>query len=121
MPLKTKRPPALCPRLRIVSGKTIAFGPGKADLLALVAETGSIVEAAKRMEMSYMRAWSLVRTMNGCFKEPVVALARGGNRHGGAVLTATGKDVLRLYRRMETASLRAAKKDWASFRKLLSW
>jgi len=105
--------------LRIVSGKKIAFGPGKAELLALVAETGSIGEAAKRMDMSYMRAWSLVQTMNNCFKEPLIHAARGGNKHGGAGLTGTGRQVLRLYRRMESASLKASKKDWASFQKLL--
>ena len=43
-----------------MGGKKIAFGPGKAVLLKLVEETGSISEAAKRMEMSYMRAWSLI-------------------------------------------------------------
>ena len=105
--------------MRIVSGKRIAFGPGKAELLALVAETGSIGEAAKRMEMSYMRAWSLVQTMNQCFREPVVDAARGGNRHGGAALTAAGRRVLRLYQRMEAASLKASKKDWTAFQELL--
>ena len=110
---------SLLPRLRIVSGKKIAFGPGKAELLALLAETGSIGEAAKRMDMSYMRAWSLVQTMNDCFQEPLVESARGGNRHGGARLTETGRQVLRLYQKMEAASLKASKKDWASFQKLL--
>jgi molybdate transport system regulatory protein len=58
------RLPALHPRFRIVCGKVIAFGPGKADLLELIAETGSIGKAASRMKMSYMRAWLLVQTMN---------------------------------------------------------
>jgi len=53
----------LSPRFRVTCGKEIAFGPGKAGLLALIEETGSINQAAKRMSMSYMRAWSLIRTM----------------------------------------------------------
>ncbi|HXE42673.1 MAG TPA: LysR family transcriptional regulator [Candidatus Baltobacteraceae bacterium] len=110
---------ALIPRLRIVSGKKIAFGPGKAELLALVAETGSIGEAAKRMDMSYMRAWSLVQTMNECFKRPLIEAARGGHKRGGAELTETGKRVLKLYQRMEAHSLKACKSDWNSFQKLL--
>ena len=40
------------PRFRIRHSSGIALGPGKADLLRLVAETGSIGETAKRMEMS---------------------------------------------------------------------
>jgi len=117
--MKIKSRHSLLPRLRIVSGKKIAFGPGKAELLALIAETGSIGDAAKRMKMSYMRAWSLVQMMNKCFKEPLVETAHGGNERGGARLTTAGKSALKLYRQMEIAGLKAAKKDWQSFQKLL--
>lgn len=50
---------SLLPRFRVMRGKEIAFGPGKMALLEIVAKTGLITEAAKRIEMSYMRAWSL--------------------------------------------------------------
>jgi molybdate transport system regulatory protein len=116
---KPARAASLRPRLRISSGKDIALGPGKVELLALVAETGSIGAAAKRMDMSYMRAWSLIQTMNVCFKEPVVEAARGGNKRGGAELTKTGRRALELYQRMEDASVKAAQTDWKSFQKLL--
>lgn len=79
----------------------IALGPGKVELLGHIAETGSISEAARRMGMSYNRAWLLVRTMNGCFKQPLVNSSRGGDQRGGAQLSKAGKDVLRLYRRLE--------------------
>jgi len=82
-------------------GEEIALGPGKAELLGHIADTGSISEAARRMEMSYNRAWLLVRTMNRCFKEPLVVSSRGGDKHGGAQLTKSGKDVLRLYQQLE--------------------
>ena len=110
---------SLHPRFRISSGKDIALGPGKAELLALVKETGSIREAAKCMEMSYMRAWTLIQTMNACFKEPVIEAVRGGHKHGGAELTEAGRRALELYRRMEKTSLKAAQNDWHAFRKLL--
>ena len=38
------------------------MGPGKADLLTHVAETGSLSESARRMKMSYMKAWLLVQS-----------------------------------------------------------
>src|SRR5437660_9971348 len=79
---------------RIYLGDEIALGPGKADLLRHISETGSISEAARRMEMSYNRAWLLVRTMNACFKEPLVRATRGGESRGGATLSKTGKSVL---------------------------
>jgi molybdate transport system regulatory protein len=57
-------PVTIRPRWRVMWPDEIALGPGKAELLALVEETGSINEAAHRMGMSYMRAWSLIKTMN---------------------------------------------------------
>jgi molybdate transport system regulatory protein len=109
----------LRPRIRIECGEDIALGPGKVDLLALVAETGSIRDAAERMHMSYMRAWTLIRTMNRCFKEPIVEAVRGGAKGGGARLTPTGERALKLYQRMEQACVEAMAPDWAETRKLL--
>lgn len=111
--------PELRPRFRITRGPKIAFGPGKADLLEGIAQAGSIGAAAARMGMSYMRAWSLIREMNQCFKQPVVASARGGHKHGGAELTPAGGRVLKLYRRMERDSLKATDVDWRALQKLL--
>lgn len=108
--------PVLKPRLRVVVGEDIALGPGKIELLALIAETGSIAEAAKRMEMSYMRAWTLVQQMEACFTEPLLDRQRGGAAHGGAALTENGLRVLELYRAMETESLRAMEKSWRELR-----
>jgi molybdate transport system regulatory protein len=103
--------------LRVYCGDEIALGPGKVDLLQHIAETGSISEAARRMEMSYNRAWLLVRTMNHSFKEPLVLSSRGGDKHGGAQLSKSGKDVLRLYRELEVKFAAATKK---SVREILS-
>ena len=117
--MKTKALPSLLPRLRIMSRKEIAFGPGKAELLALVAKTGSIGDAARRMNMSYMRAWSLIQTMNACFKEPVIQTVRGGHDRGGAELTAAGRRVLVLYQKMEKSALKAIQTDWRVLQKTL--
>jgi len=110
---------SLSPRFRITCGKEIAFGPGKPELLQRVAETGSIGKAALRMKMSYMRAWTLVQTMNRCFKEPLIIAAHGGEGGGGAALTETGRKVLGLYRQMERAGLRASAGPWKQLRRLL--
>jgi molybdate transport system regulatory protein len=99
----------ILPRIRIVLGNQIAVGPGKAELLQLVRETSSISEAARRMGMSYMRAWSLVQTMNRSFREPVILARRGGQSRGGASLTSTGERLLILYQRMEREFLVATK------------
>ena len=100
------------PRLRFPESSTIAFGPGKAELLRHIGETGSITKSAARMDMSYNRAWTLVRDMNRLFRKPLVARTRGGATGGGASLTPEGKDVLRRYLRMQAACLRATRGDW---------
>jgi len=84
------------------------FGPGKADLLELIAETGSIAAAARRMGMSYQRAWDLVAAMNAHFRDPVLAAAKGGAQGGGAVLTPFGRKVLEAYRAIEREAERAS-------------
>ena len=70
------------PRLRILLGSAIAMGPGKADLLQAIEAEGSITGAARRMGMSYRRAWLLVEVMNDSFRRPLVETARGQQRRG---------------------------------------
>ena len=110
----------LKPRFRVMVGPAIALGPGKIKLLLLVEETGSINRAAVQMNMSYMRAWTLVRTMNRCFKSDLVASARGGRTGGGARLTPLGRKVVALYLELERVSARACAPAWASLRRYLS-
>ncbi len=107
------------PRIRINYGRGVGFGPGKAELLAHIDLTGSISEAAKAMEMSYMRAWTLVKSMERGFCEPLVLKVRGGNARGGAMLSETGRAVLALYKEMELKSSEAMSEAGERFLKLL--
>jgi len=100
-------------------GGEIALGPGRVELLELIAETGSLRAAARRMGVSYMRAWNLVKYTNRCFSRPLVEATRGGRRGGGARLTETGRQIVAAYREMERKSQRAINKGWAQFKRLL--
>lgn len=88
-------------RLRLVFGDDITVGPGKADLLTLIASHGSIAAAGREMKMSYKRAWMLVEEMNSAFREPLVESSRGGPHGGGAQVTQAGAEVLAQYRKLE--------------------
>lgn len=88
-------------RFRVQVKHAVAIGPGKADVLQGIAETGSLAEAGRRLGMSYQRVWSLVAAMNQDFVEPLVLKQRGGAAGGGARLTDTGQQVLALYRAIE--------------------
>ena len=69
--------------LRVRLGTDIAMGPGKADLLQGIRETGSIAAAGRLMSMSYKRAWYLVEAMNQAYKSPLVEASKGGKAGGG--------------------------------------
>jgi molybdate transport system regulatory protein len=114
-----EREPVLHPRLRVLNRGAIVLGPGKADLLEGIKETGSISEAAAELGMSYMRAWTLIRTMNTAFREPLVLTVRGGEARGGATLSEIGERILSTYREMENLSLSATAEKWKALRKLL--
>lgn len=110
----------LRPRLRILHGDQIALGPGKADLLQAIDRAGTLADAANLLGMSYMRAWTLLQTMNACFREPLVATSRGGSGHGHASLTPAGRAALDLYRRMEESAREAAEPAWQELQKYLA-
>ena len=95
------QPTAPSLRIRIVFGEDAMLGPGKADLLERIRDTGSIAAAGRSMSMSYKRAWMLVESMNTAFREPLVESNRGGAKGGGAYLTDTGAEVLANYRKLE--------------------
>jgi molybdate transport system regulatory protein len=107
-------------KLRVMFGDEIAIGPGKAELLAAIAETGSISASAKRLGMSYRRAWLLVDTMNRCFREPVVASATGGSGGGGARVTDFGRRVLARFGSMRARIDGALDAELDAFSELLA-
>ncbi|MDR3474128.1 MAG: winged helix-turn-helix domain-containing protein [Devosia sp.] len=106
--------------LRVTFTDAFYLGPGRADLMELIAETGSISAAGKRMGMSYKRAWGLVQTLNQGFGAPLVETSRGGAGQGGATLTPPGVEILRLYRHMQQSTRDAIAADVAAVRALLT-
>lgn len=104
--------------LRVTLNPDTLLGPGKAELLEGIQETGSIAAAGRRMGMSYKRAWYLIDTMNAYFQEPVVISAKGGSTRGGAQLTETGRVVLARYRHIEAKARRATARDLAALASL---
>ena len=109
----------LRPQLRISFRKSIAMGPGKADLLDAISESGSISAAARKLGMSYRRAWLLVDTMNASFKSPLVETLTGGAQGGGARVTELGNEVVRRYRAMEKKACASVAREMGQFSDLM--
>lgn len=104
---------------RLMLDDEIAFGPGKADLLAAIEATGSISAAGKHLGMSYRRAWLLVDTMNRCFNQSLVETATGGTHGGGARLTPLGADILARYQQLQHDIHAVGEKHFPEFKSLL--
>lgn len=94
--------------IRIAFEGAEPFGPGKARLLELIEEQGSIRAAAASMNMSYRHAWLLIQAVEDTFGSPVLATSTGGARGGGARLTEFGKRLVERYRAIEKNAARAA-------------
>ena len=107
-------------RFRIIFGASTPLGPGKADVLAAIARTGSISAAGRELGMSYRRAWVLVQQMNRAFRGRLVTTGIGGRSGGGARLTALGSDVLKRYRAMEARAADSIAGDRRAFARLLA-
>jgi molybdate transport system regulatory protein len=106
-------------RIRILFGDEAMLGPGKADLLERIRDTGSIAAAGRSMDMSYKRAWMLVETMNAAFRDPLVDSTRGGTKGGGARLTEAGATVLANYRKLEEILAKAGAARIGAIRSML--
>ncbi|MHA8091128.1 winged helix-turn-helix domain-containing protein [Aquirufa regiilacus] len=87
--------------LRVFNGEDKLFGPGKLELLQFVQETGSISQAAKKMGLSYKKAWDMVNSLNQLCKSPIVQAQTGGVKGGKTVLTPEGLELMDAFRVLE--------------------
>ena len=106
-------------RIRVLSGNQIALGPGKVALLEEIERSGSSSKAARKLGLSYRRAWTLVDTMNKSFKSALVESSAGGKKGGGAHLTPLGEKLAATYRAMESKAETAMKPDWKTIQRSL--
>ncbi|MGM0517448.1 MAG: winged helix-turn-helix domain-containing protein [Pseudomonadota bacterium] len=77
------------------------LGVGKVRLMEAIEELGSISQAARRMGMSYKRAWSLIQEVNQLEEQPYVVKEVGGAGGGHATVTETGHRAIERYRQLE--------------------
>jgi molybdate transport system regulatory protein len=103
-------------RLDLVSGDRI--GPGKIALLEAIRDTGSISAGARKVGMSYRRAWLLVEEINAALQEPAVTSVTGGRQGGGAVVTPVGERIIKIYHAIEAAARKSAADEFRAVEKI---
>ncbi|WP_411678536.1 NTP transferase domain-containing protein [Caproicibacter sp.] len=93
------------PQLRLcLAREDVFFGPGTALLLRLIQTTGSVRSACAQMDLSYSKAWKMIRAMEEQLRCPVVERHQGGEGGGKARLTGQGEQLLALYDSFEEES-----------------
>lgn len=81
-------------RIWIEVDNNVLLGEGRVRLLKAIQETGSLSKAAKQVNISYKKAWTLIDAVNKSAKKPVTETSIGGKGGGGAVLTNYGKNLI---------------------------
>lgn len=91
---------ALHPKIQVQiceeNGEKI-FGPGPAELLRRVRDTGSLHSASKSMNMAYSKAMRIMRTAERNLGFSLLSGKAGGKAGGGSVLTKEGAAFLEKY------------------------
>lgn len=75
----------------------VFFGPGVLELLDGVRETGSIQRAARKMDLSYVKALKILKQTEEGFGRPFLNRRKGGSERGKSELTAFGARFLARY------------------------
>ena len=107
------------------------LGDRRIRLLEAIATHGSLNRAAKAVPLSYKAAWDALDSMNNLAEAPLVVRTTGGRNGGGTQLTEHGRQMIALYRAMESSqqgildqvssvrALSAASREGAPLRTLL--
>jgi len=83
----------------VVFKDTVKFGDGRAQLLELVDQLGSLKRAVEQFGMSYRNAWGYLRELERAAGFKILDRQPGGGPRSGMRLTRRGREFLMQYRR----------------------
>lgn len=83
-----------------VDGRPV-FGRGRRFLLEAIDKSGSINQAAKKINISYRKAWGYIKAMEERLGIKLIDRQIGGRSGGGATLTEDARRFLKQYEALE--------------------
>ena len=101
--------------IRIESEEGRFLGPGRIELLEQIMATGSISQAAKKMNMSYKKAWDMIQSMNSLTTKPIVITQTGGEKGGGTQVSSEGKELIVAFRKLQSDFQQSCESQLALF------
>ena len=95
---------AMKPKVKVwvTFGDRLKFGDGRADLLELIEDRGSLRAAAQVSGMSYRNAWGYLRELESVAGFKFVERVKGGGPRSGMRLTKAGKNFVARYRKFRS-------------------
>lgn len=97
--------------------ETKMFGKGPATLLKLVDQTQSLREAAKRLDLSYTKAFNLIKTAEKQLGYPLLKRTIGGESGGGSSLSEQAIHLIEKYDALEQTVAACAKQALEDYEK----
>ncbi len=99
----TPTSPVLRGRLTLETPLGAVLSDSRIRLLEAIERCGSLNRAAKEVPLSYKAAWDALDAMNKLAPEPLVERSTGGSGGGGTRLTDYARQLIALYRAMESS------------------
>lgn len=79
----------------------VVFGAGRLRILNAIDAHGSILAAAKALNMSYRAVWGKIKATEERLGQPILRKQTGGTHGGGSQLTPFAKTLLECFQKME--------------------
>ena len=95
--------PTLTGRLSLETPLGAVLSESRIRLLEAIDQRGSLNRAARDVPLSYKAAWDALNAMNQLAPEPLVVRSTGGAGGGGTLLTDHARQLIALYRAMESS------------------
>jgi molybdate transport system regulatory protein len=80
----------------------LIFGSGRLRMLDAIERLGSILAAAKELNMSYRAVWGKIKATEERLGRTLLARQVGGAQGGGSELTPLGKELVERFRKLQT-------------------
>ena len=100
-------------RVWVVFGKELKLGTGRAQLLNLIDERGSLRKAAAEFGMSYRNAWGYLQELEQAAGFRFVERTPGAGPRSGMRLTPAGRDFLACYQKFRGGLEEATRRHFA--------
>lgn len=85
----------------IIGENQPSVGPGLISLLEQIRDSSSVMEAAGRMEVSYSKAWKIIRQAESNLGKKLVLRKSGGPGGGSAQVSQDGLELIKAFRKTE--------------------